>query len=302
MLENAPKEDASLAVIQALLLGYKRGVDPETRQAFQLSGTAHILAVSGMHVGLVLTLWLFLLRRFPPLWSHHPVSQVALLFWIVFYGLLTGASPSAMRAVIMSSVALIARMLYKPYFALNALGFAAFLQLSFSPTLLYDVGFQLSYAAVGGILAFYTGVLKLLRYTPKDSSILKYLKELIAISVAAQAGTFLLGWAYFGRLPLYFLVANLLAVPVATGLTFVGMFWLFCLPIPVLAKLVAWGPHLLAKLLIAIVYFLSQLPGASVELPRFPPGMAALLSLLLLIGGGVLVERYLRKGETPWVV
>jgi len=297
---TAPRQDYVESVLEALLLGYKRGVDPETRAAFQLSGAAHILAVSGMHVGLVLTLWLFLLRHLPAGWAFHPVSQVALLLLVLLYGLLTGASPSAMRAVIMGGVALLARMLYKPYLALNALGFAAFIQLSLDPALLHNVGFQLSYAAVGGILAFYGPLRDLFRGKIFTTSWGAYLRDLIALSLSAQAGTLLLSWAYFGRLPLYFLLTNLLAVPLATAATFAAVGWLMLSPWPVVGALAAWPAYGLTWLMVQAVKAVSRLPGSALELPPLPLPWAIGLTLLLLGGGGWALHRSRRK-ETLWI-
>jgi len=297
---TAPRRDPVEAVLEALLLGYQRGVDPETRAAFQLSGAAHILAVSGMHVGLVLTLWLFLLRHLPGGWAFHPVSQGALLILVLLYGLLTGASPSAMRAVIMGAVALLARMAYKPYLALNALGFAAFIQLSLDPALLHNVGFQLSYAAVGGILAFYGPLRGLFKARFFSTAWGAYLRDLVAISLAAQAGTLLLSWAYFGRLPLYFLLTNLVAVPLGTAATFAAVGWLVLMPFPGLGSLAAWPAYGLAWLMVQAVKGLSRLPGSSLELPPLPLPWAVGLTLLLVAGGGWALHR-LRREETLWI-
>ncbi len=299
MRTHFPGSERTLALLQALVLGYKRGVDPETRAAFQLSGTAHILAVSGMHVGLVLTLWLFLLRQLPGRLSHHWLSQSALIGLVVFYGFLTGASPSAMRAVLMGTLAILARMMYKPYAAANALGIAAFLQLCFQPNLLYEVGFQLSYAAVGGILVFYPPLQRVWPTPKKAPRALLYVRDLISISVAAQAGTFFLSWAYFGRLPLYFLLANLFAVPLATGLTFAVVGWLAVLSVPGVGVGMGWILEGMGATLLMGVQMLSQLPGGSIELPPIAPWMGATLTLLAL-GAGSFLHR--QKEETSWIV
>lgn len=300
-----PKEGAPLAVIQALLLGYKRGIDPETREAFQLSGAAHILAVSGMHVGLVLTLWLFLLRQLPAGWNHHRSAQLFLLGLLVFYGFLTGASPSAMRAVIMGSVALLARMLYERYLPLNALSFAAFLQAATDSQIIYHIGFQLSYAAVGGILAFY-GFFQYLfsSYRLRNRKVLwhSYITDLVALSLAAQMGTFFLSWAYFGRFPLYFLLTNLLAVPIATALAFAAVGWVSLVWIPILGEIVGYPVYGLAWLLVIIVESIARLPGASITLPALAPWVGVVLTVGLLTIGGVIAHKRLRMEATPWLV
>ncbi|MCX8112291.1 MAG: ComEC family competence protein [Bacteroidia bacterium] len=303
MDSTAPATHAPLAVTKALLLGYKRGIDSEVREAFQLSGTAHILAVSGMHVGLVLSLWLFLLRKLPPAWSYHWLSQGFLLVLLVFYGFLTGGSPSAMRAVLMGSVAILARMQRQPYLSLNALGFAAFLQVAADPTVIYHWGFQFSYAAVGGIMAFYLPIrLYLLRYPQRENTLLAYFKDLIAISMAAQMGTFFLNWAYFGRFPLYFLLANLIAIPLATALAFTAVGWLILMYIPILGKLAAYPVYALAWLLVEAVSFLSALPGGTLTLPPLPSYMAMPFTLFGIGIGGSWLHRHLQAQKTMWIV
>lgn len=303
MQVSAPTQGAPLSVIQALLLGYKRGIDPEVREAFQLSGTAHILAVSGMHVGLVLSLWIFLLGKLPAGWGRHWVSQSALVILVVLYGFLTGASPSAMRAVIMGSVAIVARMLWQKYTPLNALGFAAFLQSAADPMVIYNLGFQLSYAAVGGIMAFYTPIRTLLlRSSRREKALLSYTKDILAISIAAQAGTLFLSWAYFGRFPAYFLIANLLAVPLATGVAFAAVGWIALIGVPWVGTLAAYPAYGLAWLLIESVRLLAKLPGGSIELPALPAYLGVVLSLLVIVGGGVWLKRYTTQEKAPWLV
>lgn len=303
MQASAPVEGAPLAVIQALLLGYRRGVDPEVREAFQISGTAHILAVSGMHVGLVLSLWLFLLGRLPAAWGRHWFSQSVLISLVAFYGFLTGASPSAMRAVIMGSLAILARVIQQPYRPLNALGFAAFLQSAVDPLVVYQYGFQLSYAAVGGIMAFYAPLrTRLITGSRREPPFLSYVKDILAISIAAQAGTFFLSWAYFGRFPLYFLLSNLIAIPLATGVAFTAVGWIMLLFIPGVETLAGYPVYGLAWLLVESVRFLSALPGASLSLPPLPPQVGVLATLSLTVGGGVWLHRRMQAERMSWLV
>ncbi len=286
MRKRFPEQSAARALVEALLLGYKRGIDPETRAAFQLSGTAHILAVSGLHVGLVLTFMLFLLGRLlPPGSDRHPAVTLPLIGLLFFYGFLTAASPSAIRAVLMGSIALLARMHYRPYAALNALGFAAFIQLLFSPRVLYNLGFQLSYAAVAGILAWYATFRQLLNGLARLPYAGSYVRDLLAVSLAAQLGTLGLSWAYFGQFPLYFLVANLLSIPLATLLSYTGVLWLLTLKVPFLSTALGWGTLLLSKSLIFTVSLITSLQGKALALPAIPATAGIALSLTAILGG-----------------
>ncbi|MEN2993027.1 MAG: ComEC/Rec2 family competence protein [Bacteroidia bacterium] len=304
LTQHSPLPGPPLALIEALLLGYKRGLDPETRAAFQLSGVAHVLAVSGMHVGIVLSFWLFLFRQLPPTWAQAPLSRLLLMALLVFYGLFTGGSPSAMRAVIMGVIALLAQLTHQPYMALNALGFAAFLQLLFNPLLLHSLSFQLSYAAVLGLLAFYSPLSQAgQKFLPTKKRAIRYVWEILAVSLAAQLGTFFLSWAHFGKFPVYFLIANLLAVPLATLLAFVGAVWILVLLIgvPILAPLLGYGSHGLAWLLLFWVKLVSDLPGATISLPPLPFS-AALAATVGILSGGFFLQKYLASKAQPWIV
>ncbi|MCX7607104.1 MAG: ComEC family competence protein [Bacteroidia bacterium] len=302
MEASFPEKGAALALTQALLLGYKHGLDKETREAFRLSGAVHILAVSGMHVGMVLSLWLFVLRYLVPpgRWAYR--SRGILLPLLFFYGFLTGASPSAMRAVIMGSIATLAYLLYKPYKAVNALGFAAFLQLSWEPQLLYHPGFQLSYAAVGGILVFYPPLAQLSGEKARKSPLLRYFRDLLAVSLAAQGGTCFLSWAHFERFPVYFLLSNLLAIPLATALAFLAVGWLLLLPLPGLGSWAAWPVYGVSSLLLEAVRLVAQLPGASLELPPLPLWIGVLATIALLGGGGFFLRKEGKRPEEGWII
>ncbi len=294
--EYFPGSESARALIEALLLGYKRGLDPEVRSAFQLSGVSHILAVSGLHVGLVLTFTLFLVGRFlPPGADRKPYVALPVIGLLFFYGFLTAASPSAMRAVLMGSVALVARMLYRPYAALNAMGLACFLQLLADSTLLYNLGFQLSYAAVAGILAWYGPFRQFLSGLDRVPHLGTYLKDLIAISLAAQLGTLGISWAYFGRFPVYFLLANLVAIPMATALSYGGVLWLLTHGVPFLGVGLGWSTAILAEGLLKAVSFVSTLPGRAIALPPISPAAGLLFSLLAILAGFAYQALYPRR-------
>jgi len=291
-----PGSSSARALIEALLLGYKRGLDPEVRSAFQLSGVSHLLAVSGLHVGLVLTFALFLVGRlFPAGADKKPYVTIPLIGLLFFYGFLTAASPSAMRAVLMGSVALVARMLYRPYAALNAMGLACFLQLLADGKVLYNLGFQLSYAAVAGILAWYAPFRQFLAGFDRVPRLGTYLKDLIAVSLAAQLGTLGISWAYFGQFPVYFLLANLVAIPVGTAVSYVGVLWLLTHGVPFLGAVLGWSTALLAEGLLRLVSFISTLPGKSIALPLISPATGLLFSLLAILAGFAYQALYPRK-------
>ncbi|HFB62227.1 MAG TPA: ComEC family competence protein, partial [Bacteroidetes bacterium] len=143
------------SIAAAILLGYDQLIDPGIHQDFTAAGAVHILCVSGMHVGIVYLILSFLFRFLLRFKQGNQIRNLLLLLGIWAYALLTGLSPSVSRAATMLSLFIAAEMLDRTYDRFNILAASAFLLLAVNPLMLFDVGFQLSYAAVSGILLFY---------------------------------------------------------------------------------------------------------------------------------------------------
>lgn len=215
-----------LATTGALTLGYKDDIDPEVRRHFQASGAAHVLAVSGLHTGILygLVLWLLTLGgRFKPLYENQlgrcMISGVVIaVMW--GYAWLTGMTPSVVRAVMMVTIFEVGRMLYRQAFSLNTIAAAAVLILAIRPTDLWSVSFQLSFAATTAIVSL-THALPLRE--GRLPRIVKYVVGILVVSVAAQLGTLPITMHYFGQISCYFLLTNLLVLPIATVLVPCGL-------------------------------------------------------------------------------
>jgi competence protein ComEC len=206
--------DGSPGLAAALLIGYRDNVDPEILQAYADTGVVHVIAISGMHLGLIYMILLFLLR---PLKNGRLITRylkgIILLGALWAFSLLTGAPGSVLRSAVMFSVITAGRFfLGRESTTFNTLAVAAFLLLCYDPNLLFDVGFQLSYLAVGSIVIFQQPVYNLLsfRYLLPDK-----LWEMISISVAAQVLTTPVCLYYFHQFPLVFLASNIIAVPLS---------------------------------------------------------------------------------------
>lgn len=222
-----------LATTGALTLGYKDDIDPEIRRHFQASGAAHVLAVSGLHTGILygLVLWLLTLGgRFKPLYENRlgrcAISSVVIaVMW--GYAWLTGMSPSVVRAVTMVTIFEVGRMLYRPAFSLNTIAAAAVLILAVRPTDLWSVSFQLSFAATTAIVVVAIECEKYMHSRDFDhiwyGRILSWILGTIIISLAAQIGTLPITMYYFGQISCYFLLANLIVLPLATLLVPCGL-------------------------------------------------------------------------------
>ena len=205
------QEAAAVAV--TLILGYRADLDTKTLSAYATTGTIHALSVSGMHVGLIYLLLdkiLFVFDRRN--WSKL-IKYLVILLSIWFYAMLTGFSPAVLRSALMLSVMVTANALRKTSSGLNMLAFSGCCLLVSDPFILFDMGFQLSYLSVFGLLTIQPLIKKWIRV---ERSLLRLLWDAIALSLSAQLFTFPLALYYFHQFPLYFLISNLLiAIPVS---------------------------------------------------------------------------------------
>lgn len=200
------KSDEAFAVASTLILGYRADLSKETLSAYSKTGTIHALSVSGAHVAIIYVVLDFM---FFFLNENRTLKMIKLLLICALiwgYALLTGLSPSVVRSAIMISILIMAKVLSKNTNSYNILAFSAFCQLVYNPFLIRDVGFQLSYLAVFGLIYLQPKIYKLL-YT--EHYWIDKLWRFTSMSLAAQIVTFPLSIYYFHQFPLYFLFANL---------------------------------------------------------------------------------------------
>lgn len=281
-LERSVSDAQAGAVLSALSLGWKEELDRESLLAFSKAGTLHILAVSGMHVGLV---YVLLQKIISALLMH--VRKPLLKRWgeglfalggVWSFVLLSGAPPSAMRAGLLFSLMALSRLVHRKGGGKNAWASTALLLLLVQPSLLYSVGFQLSFSAVAGILWTYPWFRKRLAL---NGWLGKHLGDLVALSLAAQLGCLSLSWYYFGQFPVYFLLGNLVGVPL------VGFFLLCSATLIVLPA--CFITEALGQVLSSFVHGwmdamerVGNLPGALLTLPQLP-ALAALAIFLSML-------------------
>ncbi len=275
--EKLTKEEYSVAA--AILLGYDQLIAPGLQQDFTAAGAVHILCVSGMHVGIIYLIFSLLFAFLLRFKKGKQVRGLLLLFVLWAYALLTGMSPSVSRAATMLSLFIIAEILDREYDHFNLLAASAFLLLAFHPLLLFDVGFQLSYAAVTGILLFYYPIYRSL-YLP--GKFLRLLWAAISVSLAAQMGAFAIAAHYFHMFPRYFLLTNLAVFGLAYVIIFSGLAYLTLSWIPMAGYLFAIILAHSTGWLIAIVHFMASLPHAAVYDLYFPWTKVFLIFAFLL--------------------
>jgi competence protein ComEC len=240
---TGPKEQG---LAEALLIGYKDDLNKGLQLAYSNTGVVHVIAISGLHVGLIYGLLLLL---------THPLKRkglralrlLLLLAGLWSFGLLAGAGASVMRSVVMFSFLAGAEVLGRRAGVYNTMALSAFLLLGYHPFWLWDIGFQLSYAAVISILLFYGPIRRMIIFPNKA---IDSIWKMIAVTLSAQVFTTPLVLYHFHQFPTLFLLTNLLAVPLS-GLILFG---------EILLCLLAFLPGaaaLLGRLLSAMIHFMN---------------------------------------------
>ena len=201
------------SIAKALLIGYKIDLEKDLVQAYSNAGVVHLIAISGLHMGIIYGVLLWLFSKIPFIKRAKNVRLLLILICLWTFALLTGASPSVLRAAVMFSFIVAGNAFKRNGSVYNSLCASAFLLLCFNPFLLWDVGFQLSYLAVLGIVIAQRSISN---WFYVENKLIRYAWELAAVSLSAQLFTFPLCLFYFHQLPLLFLLANIIAIPLAT--------------------------------------------------------------------------------------
>lgn len=291
-LAAAGLEKDELATTAALTLGYKEDLDPTLRQHFQASGAAHVLAVSGLHTGIIygLLLWLLTLGgRRKPLYEdriRRTLLSVILIAALWGYAWLTGMTPSVVRCVVMLTIVEIGRILYREAFSVNTIAAAAVLILWARPLDLWNVGFLLSFAATTAIVTLAKDFERVLhrqgRIGTLRGKVYGWIVGMIIVSLAAQLGTLPIGMYVFGQVSNYFLLTNLIVLPLATLLVPCGLVTV-ALGGTLLGKGLGYVTYALAWLMNHSVGWIESLPG-SVTHVECSLTMVSLLYLAMITG------------------
>lgn len=250
------------SIITAILLGNNETMEAELKASYASAGVSHILCVSGMHVGVIFMILNFLLQ---PLEYSRPLrllKAVLLMISIWIYACITGLSPSVTRTATMFTFVSIGGILRRNTNIFHSLFASLFILLIVNPLLIFETGFQLSYAAVFGIVIFQQKFVGL--WEPK-SKIVNYFWNLITVSVAAQLATFPLSLYTFGQFPNYFLLANLSIITLSFVVVVSGVCLLAVSFIPVVSNCLAWLLTREIKLMNFLIQSIEKLPGAVTE-------------------------------------
>ena len=276
-LETAGLSDDRYAVVAAMALGDRSALTKELKETYSKTGASHVLALSGLHLGIIYALLSMLVvgRR----WQM--ITQVATVLSIWAFVFLTGMSASVVRSAVMLTVYALLALGHRQKMSVNTLAFTAIVMLLVTPKALFDVGFQMSFMAVFSILLFVP-----LFYRPFSAEYLmthravSWLWGMVAVSVAAQIGVAPLIAYYFGRFSCYFLLTNFIVIPAATLILYLALGTLL---IPSLGVVLACMVGLLNTTLL----YIATIPGATIE------GLHPSVWLTVAIYGVLLAAYYL---------
>lgn len=285
-VEEAKKQLASVGLssntkglLLSLLFGDRQELSPELKNQFIQAGVIHVLALSGLHIGVLYVLLLFLTAPLKQIKKGYYAQLILIIVVLWFYEFIVGFPSSIVRGVTMFSVVAFCKLINREANTYNNLAISAFLLLLYNPYFIFDVGFQLSFVAVLGIVLGYPLYKNWLQ---KKHLVIRYFGGLFFVSLSAQLAVLPLLLYYFHQLPLFFLIANLLIVPMVLVLFVFGIalfisFYILPFLIPFLVHIA----NTITLYLDAVTQFISNLPFASLQNISFNAFLAITLALLI---------------------
>ena len=246
-LKSAGFNNETLSIINALLLGQRQDISPTIYNNYVNAGVIHILAVSGLHVGIIYLILSFLLKPLHLIkYGKYVVKPILIIASLWFFAFITGLSPSVTRAVTMFSIITCAQFLNRPTNIYNTLTISVFIMLLFKPIYLFDIGFQMSYLAVFAIVLIQPMLYGLIKIPYK---IPDYFWQIFTVTLAAQIGVIPISLFYFHQFPGLFFVSNLVIIPAVTVILSIGI-------LVIVLALFNFTPNLIVRFL---SYFIEKL-------------------------------------------
>lgn len=216
---NLIHNEQTAGLLRGLLLADRSGIDYKAKEEFINSGVIHVLAVSGLHVGFIVIIFITAFGRFNVL-----IRSILTIISLIVFLIITEIPPSAFRAVTMAVVIILSYLLNRSTNIFNSLAIAAFIVLAVNPEDLFNPGFQLSFSAVLSIAAIYPTIKKLINALAIKSKVINYILLFMGVSLSAQIGTLPFTLIYFGKLSLVSLIANLFVIPLIGLIVGVAIF------------------------------------------------------------------------------
>lgn len=278
------------SVLSALTIGDKSELTREIKDTYSSVGASHVLALSGLHIGV----FYMILSMLLPAWRSrraYIVLREALIIAVIWgFAFVAGFSPSIVRATILFTLFSLGRCARRDGSSLNALSFAAMAIIIFSPRSLFDVSFQLSFTAVLSIILLLPRIRKFLS-CDKHGRVYNYIADLLSVSLVAQIGTLPLIWYYFGAFPLYFLFANIVVVPVAFIIMSGAILLWVTSKIAFIGSTIAWLLGGVTGLMNNTLRFIESLPYAKITLPYIDALAAWCVALCIILAIVIIVNK-----------
>ena len=279
-----------LAVVSALTIGDRGGLTPELVSVYNATGASHVLSLSGLHIAILAGILFFLFRPLHCLPYGRVCSSVFIVLFLWIFAFVSGLSSPVVRSVIMFSLYIVSRFMSKERLSgAFSVSLSAFLMLLYNPFYLFDISFQLSYVAVYSIILFYPLFARLINM---GNRFVRYVWEVMSVSLAAQLGTFPLILFYFGAFPTYFLLANLVVSPLSACILGGALAALVLGAVPFVGDYIVWALEFSTELLNNSMRFVQQLSGSQLTSLYLSWYQVLLLFLLL----GVIYKAYTGSG------
>jgi competence protein ComEC len=277
-LKSAVRDSTAQSILMALILGNKSNLDAEVRTTFSQTGTLHVLAVSGLHVGIIYLVLSFVLNQLRIKRRVFHLLLTLLGLWL--FAVVSGLSPSVCRASFMFSILSIGKNLKRPSNAYNTLAASASILLIINPMNLVSMGFWFSHLAVLGIV-FYTPFF--MAILPTGNLWLFRVKQLLCVSLSAQLIIFPLSVYFFHQFPWMFLVSNLIVIPLITLLLYVGLLLVATSPFAILSSFIGKIFEALSNALITSLQKIEDLSFSNSENIYWSISTCVLVYLLIIL-------------------
>ena len=278
---DAGLTDQEMAVVSAMTLGDKSHIDKELRQDYSRTGASHVLALSGLHLGIIYFVFSLMMERWRRRYHHvlRPVIEGAILLTIWSYVFMVGLSPSVVRAAIMITVYSLLSLQNRNKASLNTLAFTAIIMLVIRPMNIFDIGFQLSFVAVAFILLFERHIYSLL--PSLTNPILRWLWRLTSVSIAAQMGVAPLTAYYFHQVSCSFLLTNLVVVVMTTLIIYLSLLFFLLMWLPYVQTWIVVPLSALTRMQNTFLQKIASLPGAAIEHIHLHPLQVLLVYVII---------------------
>ena len=280
-LSDKGLEQQELAVVSAMTLGDKSLIDKDLKNDYSRSGASHVLALSGLHLGIIYFVFSFMTARWRRRYHHwsRPVSEGLILITMWSYVVLVGMSPSVVRAAIMMTVYSLLSLQNRNRSSLNALAFTAIIMLVADPMILFNISFQLSFVAVAFILLYQGRIYSLI--PSSTHPIVKWCWRFLSVSLAAQLGVAPLTAYYFHQVPSYFLLSSLVVMVFTPLIIYLSLLFFLLMWLPLVQSLLVVPLSLLVHIQNTCLQGVSSLPGSTFVTPLLHPLQVCLIYIII---------------------